>query len=214
MQRDTSRDNEMMDGMGGWDGRWKCLPLAVVVGVLAPREVVVVSSRGLRGGGGRGSCPGCNGDGRSRLVGRRRGDTNFVQRAEDLANVDIRAVAVDLGVVCVEDGGVDASVGGDDVTRVIRRHDVRVRAILACGTQADCLADAKVVTRRVDGGVVNSRELICGCVVGRGDAVASVARDDGVVSGTVGWQALGSNKGESRDGCNDEGGEHICRCGW
>lgn len=56
-----------------------------------------------------------------------------------LADVDVRTLRVDLGVVRVEHGGVDVGLGADDVARVVRRHGVGFRAILAGRSQADDL---------------------------------------------------------------------------
>jgi hypothetical protein len=77
----------------------------------------------------------------------------------NLADVDISAVGVDLGVVRHEQGRVDAVDGSDVVACVALLNDVSRRAVLAGVSETEALADLEVVARLVDPGV-HDRELV------------------------------------------------------
>lgn len=66
------------------------------------------------------------------------------KRVTNLANVDVRAFRVDLGVVQVEDGCVEAKVLRDDVASVVCLDDIGLLAILALSAEAEGLTRLEV----------------------------------------------------------------------
>lgn len=77
----------------------------------------------------------------------------------NLANVQVRAVCVDVGVVGVEYGGVDALRRGDNVACIVWSNDVGGLAVLAGSAKAKHLTGHEVVTALVDDLLVHSSEL-------------------------------------------------------
>ena len=100
-----------------------------------------------------------------------------------LADVDVAAVRVDLGVVRVEHRRVDAVVRDDLVARVAALHDVRRRAVHAGRAKAELLAGQQVVARRVNTGV-RHRKLVAGEWLVRGARGKAAAR----TSRRCGWR--------------------------
>jgi len=85
--------------------------------------------------------------------------------AKYLANVQVGAIRVQLGVVVREDGCVDIVGRGHHVAVVIGLDHVRSRAVLARSPQAQGLTRKEVCTIRVDPGVYDCK-LIGGRIVG------------------------------------------------
>lgn len=81
-----------------------------------------------------------------------------------LANVQVRAVNIDLGVVRVEHGRVDRVRGGDLVAGVVRLDDIGRRAVLAAHAEAEGVSDLQVRAGRIDLWV-DDRELVAVCPV-------------------------------------------------
>ena len=77
----------------------------------------------------------------------------------NLANVDVGAVAVNLGVVVVEDGRVDIVRGLNSLARVTTLDDVGVLAVFAVVTEAKDLIDLQVGASSIDRRV-HSRQLV------------------------------------------------------
>lgn len=63
-----------------------------------------------------------------------------------LANVHVVADRIELGVVVVENGGVDTVGVVKLVARVVGLDNMSVRAVVALSTKAEVLADLKIVT--------------------------------------------------------------------
>ena len=80
-------------------------------------------------------------------------------RYTHLANVQVGAIRVQLGVVVREDGCVDIVGRGHNVAVIIGLGHIRCCAIITRSPQAQCLARKEVRTIRVDPGV-HDRKLI------------------------------------------------------
>jgi len=85
-------------------------------------------------------------------------------RANNLANVEVGATLVDLGVVLEEDGGAEPVLLLDLGAGVAGADDVGSLAILALGTEAEGAADFEVGAALVDDDRVDGGELPAGGV--------------------------------------------------
>jgi len=133
---------------------------------------------------------------------------NRIDSTQHLADIDVAAVRVNLWVIAIKHGAVDASSLDDAITRVARYYDVRSRAVLALVTETKCLAGHEVgasrVNDRVDCGKLVSGDMIC-CR----DAVADVTGPNSVAASTGCKGRLGQegeNEKRSCDGVSDHDG--------
>jgi len=167
--------------------------------LVAPRKVTV---RVGRSGGGR--------DGGSRNGTTRRGrDLDSVGSAQDLSNVNVAAILVDLRVVHVENGAVNAICPRDIVTIVVLLHDVGGRAVLACPAKANTSTRHEIVAPRVNCVDVDYRELVGRYRLHSGNAVANITFLNGVTaSARLSGDEL-SDKRDGEDGSNGFGEHHI-----
>jgi len=94
--------------------------------------------------------------------------------AQNLSNVNVGTVLIDLRVVHIEDGAVNASHGGDTITSVVQLHDVGSRAVLALPAKANAGTGHEVVAPGIDGIDVDYRELVGRDLVGSRNAVANI----------------------------------------
>jgi hypothetical protein len=131
----------VLGGLGGLGGLGV---LAAVLGVL---------------GGVSGSSGGRNGSTRERTGGGGR-NLDLVGDAKDLADVDVAAVVINLGVVGVENSGVQAVVGCNILTGVISGDSVSGGAVFAGITKAELASRDEVSAVLVDDASVNGRELV------------------------------------------------------
>jgi len=99
---------------------------------------------------------------------------------QNLSNVNVGAVLIDLRVVRIENGVVNARHGGDPITSVIQLHDIGSRAVLALPTKAKAGTGLKVVARCINGVNVDYRELVGRNIVCSRDAVANITVLNGV----------------------------------
>jgi len=102
-----------------------------------------------------------------------------VADAKNLADVNVRALRINLRVVEREQRAVDGVRGCDVFAGVIRTDDIRCLAILAGGAKAEGVSRDEVAAGRVDGRVDRCK-LICGDVICGRDTVADVTLHDGV----------------------------------
>lgn len=77
-----------------------------------------------------------------------------------LANINVRAVLVNLRVIGIERSRVDARNKGDSVAGIIRLHDVSGQAVLASVTETDYAVGLEVGACRVDYAGVNGCQLV------------------------------------------------------
>ena len=91
----------------------------------------------------------------ARFLERRNGNEN----ATYLANVEVRAVIFELGVVGEHGGGVGLVLVGDALDGVVGLDDVGRLAVAALETEAQVPADLEVSAEVVDGGV-HGAELV------------------------------------------------------
>lgn len=77
-----------------------------------------------------------------------------------LADIQVVACGVKLGVVAVEQGRVDPVRLGDIVAGVVRGYDVRRRTVLALVSDTDVRAGLEVGARSVNVPQVRGRELV------------------------------------------------------
>ena len=161
--RETKEKREMSVEKGGRelydgdDGESSCLPLAIIIGVLAPREVVIARS-GLCGSGRCSNSAWSYGNGGSWHSSRCWGNANLAECAKNLSkarlnkelvgdnwactylsNVNVAALGVDLWIVRIKDRGVDAKMGRDGIAGVVWNDNIRVLAVLTNSSQADHL---------------------------------------------------------------------------
>ena len=73
-----------------------------------------------------------------------------------LAGVEVVARSINLGVVVVEEGGVDRVRGHEAVAGVARGDNVGGGAVLTLGAKAEDLTGGEVVADRVNAGVHSS----------------------------------------------------------
>jgi len=151
-----------LKSVAGW---WRSRNLLVT-----PREVAVRVGRSS-------GCRDCRSGG-SAVRGRR--DLDSVRCAQYLSNVNIAAILVDLRVVFVQDSGVDARVGRDNVTIVVLLDYISGRAVLTLPSKAVILANDKVVARFVDDSDVDDSKLVRGNTVGCRNTVTDIASLSGV----------------------------------
>lgn len=77
-----------------------------------------------------------------------------------LSNVNVGAILVDLRVVFIEDGVVNACGGGDQVTIIVLLDYISGRAVLSLPSKAVTLANDKVVTCIIDDSDVDDSKLV------------------------------------------------------
>jgi hypothetical protein len=77
-----------------------------------------------------------------------------------LSNVYVAAILVDLRVVCIEDGVVNACGGGDQVTIIVLLDYISGHAVLSLPSKAVTLANDKVVTCIIDDSDVDDSKLV------------------------------------------------------
>jgi len=99
--------------------------------------------------------------------------------ANDLADIEVRALGIQLRVVRPQKGRVDAECSHDAAAGITRDNDVDVGAVGSGGTKAEILANFEVVASIVDRWV-QDRELVGRGVVGSADRIAGVATSDSV----------------------------------
>ena len=75
---------------------------------------------------------------------------NVTDESANLANVDVRALRVDLRVVEVQDRRVETIGECDGVASVVLLHDVCLGAVLALSAEAESLTGLKVRARLID----------------------------------------------------------------
>lgn len=126
----------------GW---WRSRNLLVT-----PREAVV--------GVGRSSGCGDSCSGGSARGGRR--DLDSARCAQYLSNVNVGAILVDLRVVFIEDGVVNACGSGDQVTIIVLLDYISGRAVLSLPSKAVTLANDKVVTCIINDSDVDDSKLV------------------------------------------------------
>ena len=78
--------------------------------------------RGAAAGGRSRVGQGSGGRNGRRLVAGRRRDDDLVGNAKNLANVDVGALGIDLGVVLVDESGVHVVSSGDTVAGITPNH--------------------------------------------------------------------------------------------
>jgi len=104
--------------------------------LVAVREVIVAAAAAAAAGRRRSECSTGRGGGLGRACGGRR-DLDDLGSAKDLANINVGAVAVDLRVVHLENGGVDTSSARDVCASIIGLDNVSGYAVLASITKAE-----------------------------------------------------------------------------
>jgi hypothetical protein len=77
-----------------------------------------------------------------------------------LSNVNVATIVVDLRVVFIQDGGVDACGGGNNVAIIVLLDYISSRAVLSLPSKAVTLANDKVVARFVDDPDVDDSKLV------------------------------------------------------
>lgn len=177
----------------------------------------VVTGRGRRGGRGDGEvgsdvgslglvgvggCRGGRDDGAGGVASRCRWDLDITVHTENLADVEVIAVLLELGVVGEEDGRVDVVLRGNSFAGVVGDDGVGGRAILASVAEAEGAAGDQIGAGIVNAGV-DSRQLVSRDVVSSRDTVTNVAFLDGVLSSAFLCESLG-NKRESENYSTDE----------
>jgi hypothetical protein len=93
--------------------------------------------------------------------------TDFNRRKgtdRNLANVDVCAVRVDLGIVLVKDGGVGLEVGRNLFAGIVLNDDIGCRAILASVPEAESGSWYEVGAGWVDRARVNGGKLVASFV--------------------------------------------------
>jgi len=144
--------------------------------LVAVREVVITGiSRGRVGGLSSGRNGGCR-----KVASRRRRHLDLIGDAENLANVDVCAVRVDLGIILVKDGGVGLEVRRNLFAGIVLNDDIGCRAILASVPEAESGSWYEVGAGWVDRARVNGGKLVGRDVVSRGNAIANISILDGV----------------------------------
>jgi hypothetical protein len=128
---------------------------------------------------------------------------------ENLVDVDVAALLCDLRVVLVEGVDVSSSLLPDGVASVAGNDNDGLLAVNLGGGKANLLTGNKVVAALVDDTGVESTELVGRDAVGSGNAVAVVARLDGVLASTLSSGSPVEEEGE-RGKSNGGFGEH----GW
>lgn len=89
-----------------------------------------------------------------------------VRCTQYLSNVNVAAILVDLRVVLIEDGGVDACGGGDNVAVIVLLDYIGGRAVLSLPSKAVTLANDKVVACFINDSDVDDSKLVGGNIVG------------------------------------------------
>jgi len=165
-------------------------------------------SKGMRGGGrglggGRAGRDCRSGHGGTSGEGRDGGTTT---NADNFTDVEVVALGMELRVVVVEEGDVDAVGGGNTLAAIIRTDDVGAGAVLTDEAQAELLARLEVAAVVVNCRVIGHSELVGGRIILCGDQVTVVALLDSVLARTVSSGDRG--KGEGEKGGDDGGSEH------
>jgi len=206
--------------------------LLVIIDLIAERKlrvvvarvvVLIVVSSGRRGSRGdnrrdagrdhRGSRCRSRG-GRSRRNRSRRdtsrrngGNDGRIGDADNLADVQVRAFAVDVWVVRPQHRRVDTERARDTIACVAGFHDVCRGTVFADGTEAYRLSlrqiGAPAVDLRVDCG-----ELVRRGIVGSADAVTNVALCDCIATSAVRGSNRIGKEGNEGNGGDESGGEH------
>lgn len=100
-----------------------------------------------------------------------------------LVDVQVATVGlIQLRVVRIQQRRVEPIRARNAIARIVRLYDIRGRAVLALGPQAEVRARLEVAAGGVDSGRVERGELVGGDVLRSGDGVAVVTVDDGVVA--------------------------------
>lgn len=86
----------------------------------------------------------------------------------NLANVEVAAVSIELGVVLVQHSGVGAVGRRDVFTIIVGLNDVGGSAVVVLGAKAEHVAWHEVVTGAVDHTAVHDSKLIPGVQLGLG----------------------------------------------
>lgn len=89
-----------------------------------------------------------------------------VRGTQDLSNVNVATIVVDLRVVFIQDGGVDACGGGNNVAIIVLLDYISSRAVLSLPSKAVTLANDKVVARFVDDPDVDDSKLVGRDIIG------------------------------------------------
>jgi hypothetical protein len=179
--------------------------------IITVREVFIVGRGGGRGGfDSRGGC--CRDGGcRKRTTGGG-GNLNGLGCAKDLADVDVVARLVNLGVVQVEDRAINSRLGVNEVAGIVFDDNIGRGTIFAIVAQADGVTHYKIGTCRVDDAFVDRGKLVRRNVMASRDAVTGITIHNG-----VGTDTSSSGHGEHRlcerrsgNECSGEGlGKHI-----
>jgi hypothetical protein len=77
-----------------------------------------------------------------------------------LSNVNVAAILIDLRVVFIEDGVVNACGSGDQVTIIVLLDYISGRAVLSLPSKAVTLANDKVVTCIINDSDVDDSKLV------------------------------------------------------
>jgi hypothetical protein len=113
---------------------------------------------------------------------------------------------VDLRVVQVKNGRVEAVGLVNAVAGIIVLDDIGGRAVLASPAQAELITWGEVTTGGVNFTVIDDSELVRRDVLTCGDAVADIALFDSVLP-----SALKSDGGVDKESGGEDGGESLCR---
>jgi hypothetical protein len=124
--------------------------------LVTPREVAVRVGRSSGCGDRRSG--GSSGGSRRNLYS--------VRGTQDLSNVNVATIVVDLRVVFIQDGGVDACGGGDNVAIIVLLDYISSRAVLSLPSKAVTLANDKVVARFIDDSDVDDSKLVGRDIIG------------------------------------------------
>lgn len=131
-----------------------------------------------------------------------------VRCTQYLSNVNVAAILVDLRVVCIEDGIVDACSGGDHVAIIEWLNYISCRAVLSLPSKAVTLANVKVVTCFINNSNVDDSKLVGRNVVGCRDTITDIASLSGVraSAGVRRNKLCHEGQGEDSSNCFSEHG--------
>lgn len=133
---------------------------------------------------------------------------NSTRCAQYLSNVNVAAVLIDLRVVFIENGIVDACGGGDHVAIIVLLDYISSRAVLSLPSKAVTLANDKVVTCIIDDSDIDDSKLVGGNTVGCRDTVTDIASLSSVraSAGLCGNELCHEGQGEDSSNCFGEHG--------
>lgn len=108
-------------------------------------------------------------------------------------------MVVELWVVEVQNGGVEAVVLRYLAAGITRLNDVGIRTVFACIPKAKLSANLEVATFRVDGWRPDRQQLICRGIVSSANTVAGIACFNSVLS-VAGGSVCDGGKENGGDG--------------